>query len=286
MFTRMRLCSPCSTTCLGGSSSRSTRWWRRVAGLLGLLVFVASIPAVNEAANGQQAFRPELVAVELASQKVRPGDPLSFTLKFRNAGTAAASRDYRVFTHFEFPEKGCENIAIHADHKPALETSKWEPGAVVVDGPHLFQVPAEAAEGEYFIHLGIYDFRGTGERVLDTYAPVTLVVSDTAPPVAELGPERLAGEEVKQRRLALQQRFTLTDEATLETDSWRFAVAPDSGSWFLEDKKSEVRWTSSTVQPTFGEVMLENGERESVWEINQFDNLAARRCDPPVPTRL
>jgi hypothetical protein len=97
--------------------------------LVGVLSAVDS--RADEAAKG---FHPELVAIELASNEVRPGDPISFTLKFRNTGSEVAPAEYRVFTHFEAPKKSCENIVVHADHVPAEPTTLWSPNQLVIDG--------------------------------------------------------------------------------------------------------------------------------------------------------
>jgi outer membrane protein assembly factor BamB len=220
-------------------------------------------------------FRPELIATEVTSVEVRPGDPFSITFKFRNAGGAPADRDYRVFTHCEAPKKSCENIVIHADHVPSEPTTLWQPGMTVVDGPLTLTVPADAAPGEYFVHVGLYDLGGTGERCLDVYSPTIIRVSRAARPTAELGPTPLPESEVEKRRQARAARIETRNRMSLDTTAWRFDVDRTSGAWSLLDKAAEVLWTSSTSQPRFGRITLRNGERQAVYRIDRFDDVAS-----------
>ena len=224
----------------------------------------------SEAAND---FRPKLVTVQLTSTQVRPGDPVSFTLQFRNVGTTVASTDYRVFTHFEAPRKSCENIVVHADHVAAEPTTLWTPGQLVVDGPYSYTVPADAAEGDYYIHVGLFDFGGTGERVLDVYSDKMVQVSRSAPSVSSLSPEPLASEELARRRQALHDRISSQNCCTLNTKAWQFDVDRSSGAWSLLDKATNVLWTSNPVQPRFGRILLQNGDKRLVWRIDRFDNV-------------
>ncbi len=237
-----------------------------------VVVLPARDGRADEAAKG---FHPELVAVELASTQVRPGDPISLTLKFRNTGTEVAPTEYHVFTHFEAPQKNCENIVVHADHVPADPTTLWTPNQLVIDGPYTYTVPANAAEGEYFIHIGLYDLGGTGARLLDVYADTTIQVSRSAPSISTLSPKPLAQEEVEKRRRALAERISPENRSSLETRSWRFDVDRNCGAWSLLDKSTNVLWTSNTAQPRFGRIVLRNADRRLVWRIDRFDDVVS-----------
>ncbi len=239
--------------------------------LVTLAIGTSMLPSRVSAAPAR--FQPELVSVELAASEVRPGDPISFTLKFRNTGTQPASADYRVFTHFEAPRKSCENIVVHADHEPTEPTTLWKTDELIVDGPHTFSVPKDAAEGDYHIHVGLFDFTGSGERVLDVYCDTMVHVSRSAPPIDTLSPPPLARDEVEKRRAALVERIAPQDREGLETAGWRFDVDRNSGAWSLLDRSTNVLWTSQTTQSRFGRLVLQNGDRRVIWRIDRFDDV-------------
>lgn len=215
-------------------------------------------------------FQAELVDAEFTSRLVRPGDPVAITLKFRNRGERLAPTDYRVFVHFESP-KGCENLRVNADHGPLEPTTSWAPGQVVIDGPRTVFLPADLAEGEYHIHVGLFDYSGSDGRVLDTFAAGTIQVSHQAPAALEAAPPRLSPEIVVQRRLRLASRIAPEDRVSLDHDKWQFGLARRSGAWFLLDKSTRVLWTSSPALPRFGRIVLSNGEQTTVWRIDRFD---------------
>lgn len=246
---------------------------RRTAfGLISLVLVLLPCPMLH----GQEldpGFVPELVAVETTPAEVRPGDLLAITFTFRNAGTLPARRDYRVFTHIEGPRKSCENILIHADHEATEPPTLWQPGQTVVDGPHVVRIPDNLADGEYFLHVGLFDYGGTGHRLLDVYAPETIRVARSAPPATEIAPPRLSPEQLAERRQAIRQRISPDDRESLDDYDWRFDVDRSSGAWSLLDKQSGVLWTSRASEPRFGRVTLRQGDRQIVWPINRFDDV-------------
>src|SRR5258707_2128160 len=70
----------------------------------------APVPAPAPAPT--PAFRPELDGVEFVpGLRLRPGDTLSYALRFVNRGTEPAARDEPVFVHFDPLGKSCEAIA-------------------------------------------------------------------------------------------------------------------------------------------------------------------------------
>lgn len=217
-------------------------------------------------------FQPELVDAEFTSRNVRPGDPIAVTLKFRNQGKQPAPTAYRVFLHFESP-KGCENLRINADHEPTEPTSSWMPGQIVIDGPRTIFLPEDLPEGEYHIHAGVYDYLGTGGRVLDTFAAGTIQVSSQAPAAADAAPPHLPAATVAQRREKLAARIAPRDRASLDHDTWQFNIDRRSAAWSLLDKSTGVLWTSSPALPRFGRIVLTNGEQTSVWRIDRFDRV-------------
>ncbi|HUT89301.1 MAG TPA: DUF5696 domain-containing protein [Thermoguttaceae bacterium] len=220
-------------------------------------------------------FRPELVGVEFTSREVRPGDPFTVTIKFRNAGTRPARSDYRVFLHFEAPRNDCSDIVIHADHEPSEPTSCWQPGELVVDGPRRLVAPADQPEQEYFVHVGVYDYGGTGERLLESYAGGKIRVTREAPSAESVAPKPLSPEELDRRRRALVERIPPDDRATLQTPDWRFDVDRTAGAWALTDRATGVAWTSDPTRPRFGELLLRADDRSAVWRIDRFDEVVA-----------
>ena len=225
------------------------------------------------AQDADPGFKPELVGVELTSREVRPGDPFGVTLKFRNAGTKPAGADYRVFLHFETSEKSCRSIVIHADHVPMEPTSLWKPGKLVVDGPRLLVAPDDPPEQELYIHVGVYDYGRTGQRLLDTYEGGKIRVTRTAPSVETIGPDPLSQEEINRRRLALATRIPAASRTGLDTARWKFDLDRNSGAWMLTDKKTGVLWTSNLDQPRFGEIILKKDDQTAIWRIDRFDEV-------------
>ncbi|MFQ6096993.1 MAG: DUF5696 domain-containing protein, partial [Armatimonadota bacterium] len=219
-------------------------------------------------------FKPEFVGVEFTSRRVRPGDPFAMTIKFRNVGKRPARADYRVFVHFEAPEAECANIVFQDDHMPSEPTSLWRPGEVAVDGPRVIVAPDDKPEQKYFVHIGIYDYAVSGDRLLETYAAGTIEVTSKAPSAQSLVPEPLAADEVSRRRRALATRIPVANRVGLETDKWRFHLDRNSGAWSLTDKATDVAWSSDPIRPRFAEVHLRSGDRSVVWRVDRFDEIA------------
>ncbi|NQT14657.1 MAG: hypothetical protein HQ582_18010 [Planctomycetes bacterium] len=239
--------------------------------LLTTILLATSLPLFAQGVDPD--FKPELLDVEFTSRQVRPGDPFAMTIKFRNAGQAPARADYRIFVHFEAPEKNCRDIVIHADHPPTEPTTLWLPGQVVLDGPRLLVAPTDQPDQEYFVHIGVYDYGRTGERFLDTYQAGKLHITRDAPPADETAPPPMAPQEVDRRRRALASRIPPDARATLETPACRFDVHRTSGAWSLLDKSTGVTWTSDPGRPRFGEVLLQGSDRSVPWRIDRFDDV-------------
>lgn len=240
------------------------------------LLLGAAVVAGSAALQGQGVdpdFRPVLAATAVSAREVRPGDVFTVSFTFRNSGTKPARDDYYVFLHVESPTADCEHIVVHADHEPAAATTTWQPGRDVVDGPIVLKAPDFGTDQECFIHVGIYDIRGTGARLLDTYDGGTIKVSRQAPPSGQIGPELLPAAEVAQRRAALADRIPAARRVSLETPAGRFDLDRDGGAWALTDRQTGVVWTSSPQSTRFGEIVLANGPRRFTWAIERFDEV-------------
>ncbi len=231
-------------------------------------LWLAAAPARDQLdAAADPTFKPQLVSADFTARRVRPGDQVGVTYRFRNAGSKPARDDWRVFVHLESPKRSCACIVKGLDHMPTTPTSAWEPGRVVTDGPHVFAAPAR--EGAYYVHVGVFcpQVRG-GPRLLDTYAG-QLVVSRDAPPAALAGPNPLSADEVARRRLRLARR--VAHPAALENDALRFRIDRATLAFDLLDKRSRVLWASNPDAAQFARVQITDGE--------QTRSVAVRRPD-------
>ena len=253
-------------------------WWLTVA--LGLLL--GAVPAL---AQVDPDFKPVLVGVDFTSRQVRPGDPFAMTIKFRNDGTKPARSDYHVFVHFEAPTAACQKIVFQNDHTPSEDTTRWQPGQIVSDGPRVLQAPEDQPEQEYFVHVGVFDSGGTGERLLDSYDGGKLTVTSKAPPADSLNPVALTAEQVAQRRTALAARLPANARASLDAPTWRFDLDRNSGAWSLTDKATGVLWASDPARASFGEVTIRSGDRAVTWPLNRFDEISQTAAALRLVTR-
>ena len=234
------------------------------------LLLAASAAWAN---SSDQPFQPKLLETEFTSRHVRPGDPVAVTLKFRNEGRERTSTDYRVFFHLEQP-KGCEHLRVNADHDPTEPTRSWQPGQTIVDGPRTIILPDDLPEGQYHVHIGLFDYQGGGGRILDTFAG-TIQVDSQAPSAAEATPPRLAPETIAQRRKQLAARIAPADRLTLKHGSWLFNLDRRCGVWSLLDQSTGVLWTSSPALPRFGRITLTDGQQTCVWPVDRFTRVEA-----------
>jgi len=195
------------------------------------------------------AFSPVLVEVRLVAQSVRPGGRLGVTYVWRNDG-APPDMDYMVFAHFEHPERDCRQIVFQQDHFPLIPTSAWEKGQVIEDGPYSIPVPPDAAEGSYWVHVGLWEPPG-GDRICEKYWG-QITIDASAPMPDKLKP--LSGPEPPRPTAHFDAR--LTSAQTIESDDIAFTVSADNGSHRLLDKRSGVAWHSSPLIEGLGDVEL------------------------------
>ena len=236
--------------------------------LLAAIIFSAMASGSMAQSDIDPGFKPTLSEAEFTSREVRQGDKIGLTLKFVNEGTRAARYDYKVFLHFEYPDLDCNNIKIHADHDPTRPTSTWRPGEVIIDGPYAIDVPADLADGVYYVHVGLYAPMQGGGRLLDTTGG-TLTISRTASLSSELQPEPLSESEIAERREALTGR--LKNPVTLDNPEYSFALDRDSGAFQLLDKRTGVLWGSNPTSTWFGTVQMTDGKARYTVPIEKFD---------------
>ena len=233
---------------------------------------VVTPPAPAPAAPADPTgFHPELDGAEFVpGLRLRPGDVLSYALRFVNRGSEPAERNQPVFVHFEPAGQDCSAIAFQQDHELRLSTDMWQPGELVLDGPRLVEIPFETPPGKYQIHVGVFDRAGTGKRSFDQVVG-TLEVDPAAPPSSSWRPEPAPQAELASARAALRAR--LRDPVVLDAPGWSFALDRKSGAWLLEDKQAQVCWSSNPDSESFGRVRWKKGERSLDLAIERFDSI-------------
>ncbi len=204
------------------------------------MAWIAGVPDPRSAAPRHPRFAPSLLGVELAADTVRPGEALSYTLSFANDGDAPAGADLTVFVHMEPVGGDCSAIAAQHDHDPRVSTRLWRSERTIVDGPRLMTIPADAPEGEYALHVGLFDRSGGGARFVEGRSNPLRIDCD-APPAALWKPGEVPLEEVARRDARSTDRIQSPDY--LEGAGWTFALDP-SGGWALEDLRTGLLWTA------------------------------------------
>jgi hypothetical protein len=125
---------------------------------VGLWALTEPLPRCRvDAELGEQA---RLIGFD-APRQVAAGEALSILLYWRPR--AASDRPYSVFVHVEMDG---ERLIAQSDGPPACgsePTTKWQPGATVVDG-HSLTLEPNTTPGEYQLLVGLYDSM-TGERL-------------------------------------------------------------------------------------------------------------------------
>jgi hypothetical protein len=150
-------------------------------------------------------FRPELVRVQIDAVAVRPGSSIRLLSTWRNAGEAAATRDYRMSCHLERrPAAG--RAVVNWDHEPAVPTKAWTPGTEITD-EHTCGFPPEVPAGEYMLTLGLYVAPQPGQfDVVASYEVCRIRVGPEEPflrsfPAGESNPIEVLAEDPPYRLL-------------------------------------------------------------------------------------
>jgi uncharacterized membrane protein len=129
-------------------------------------------PPIQYSVEANLGNQVKLLGYALATETVRPGEPLVLTLYWQ--ATAPMETIYTVFTHI-IDERG--TIKAQRDGLPVEGTrlsTHWRSGEIVVD-PYEIMVGPEVAPGKYTIEVGIYQLEsgqrleviGTDGQVLD-----------------------------------------------------------------------------------------------------------------------
>ncbi|NSW57247.1 MAG: CehA/McbA family metallohydrolase [Armatimonadetes bacterium] len=138
-------------------------------------------------AEADPEFIPALQSVEVSAVKAAPGSVLAIRPVWRNAGTAAASRDYRISCHLERrPPQG--RALANWDYDPAPPTTQWHPGGDYTQ-ERLCPIPRDIPPGEHALTLGMYHSPEPGKFVvLASFEVCRIMVGPDMPLVLRMHP--------------------------------------------------------------------------------------------------
>lgn len=203
-------------------------------------------------------FRPRVTAVSFDAREVRPTGRVGLLFEFKNEGTTAAEREYRVFLHIE-PKQSCSQILVHRDHIPSVPTRAWEPGQSYLDGPIDVQIGA-LTEGKYWIHVGLFDPE-SGARKLELYWPEQIVVKRDA---AEAVLTPLADDKLRARRTVWDRR--IGTRLSVKTQHLELQVSRQTGAWRVVDMDTGATWDGGLLQGGAGWADFQRGdEQKRAW---------------------
>jgi hypothetical protein len=148
---------------------------------------------------------------------------IAVTLRWKSDRPMAT--DYKPFLHFVNKN---EQIAFQGNLTFAQETSKWNPGSLVNQGPVMVQIPSSVADGVYSMRIGLFDPR-TGARVplagVDDGAMRYIVGDLTLTAANRVSFEPLKDDRVNSARAVL-------DFGVVRTDGM-VSLRVDGGQWVL-----------------------------------------------------
>lgn len=217
------------------------------------------------------AFEPVIESVEVSHRLLRPGDRAIMKIVFVNKGDNVATGEYRVFTHVEKLATKCDDILGHHDHEPTdLPTTLWQKGQRITDGPIFIGVPPKAEEGEYLVHVGVFDLT-TGKRYVESYDGGVITISRKAPLAEHKVPSPLPATECAKREQALS---TIPQSGVLGFDTSRYSVRvqEDGSRLWLMDKRSGEVW-NHYPEGLFGMVSYRIGEASRAMPLLPFTSV-------------
>ncbi len=190
----------------------------------------------------ESQFEPVLTSHSISPEVAAPGSSLRCRFTFMNRGKSPATSEEKIFLHFE-SEKSCAAIKWQHDHDPPYATTFWMPGMEMIDGPFHLTIPQEIAEGEYYVHAGIWN-PVTDTRSLDVYLPEEITVSKDASKPEPLVFEPLSSEEEARRVVKLLRRFHQEPLVRLENDMVQFRVQTERGLYLIKNTDTGNIWQS------------------------------------------
>ncbi|MEW6237804.1 MAG: DUF5696 domain-containing protein [Candidatus Omnitrophota bacterium] len=223
-------------------------------------LFFLFLLAAPQGFGADSSFKPAGLAFSVTPAIAAPGSHLRCQFQFANQGIEPSSAPERIFVHFE-SNRDCAAIQWQADHEPLIPTTYWMPGDVIKDGPFYVSIPENTPEGEYFVHIGLWN-PVSGARSLDVYLPDAIRIENGASLLENAAIEPLAYDETVRRMQTLQRRFDQGTIAELENDKIHFQLQCETGVFSIHNKSNNMTWQSLPGIP-FGTVYAQkNGKRQ------------------------
>jgi hypothetical protein len=142
---------------------------------------------VSHPAEGDPGFVPELANVEVSALAARPGSTLRVRAHWRNAGTGAPPREYRVMCHLQRRPASGRALA-NWDHAPTVPTIQWQPGQTY-QSARTGAIPLDIPTGEHALVLGLYYSPEPGKFVVPIACDVAMVrVGPDEPLITDVQP--------------------------------------------------------------------------------------------------
>jgi hypothetical protein len=107
-------------------------------------------------------------APSVASVKQGSGNSFAIAYNWKVLNVLGTQVNYEAFVHFvndSQVSKDSAGIVFQDDHQPAPETSQWQLGQTIIDGPMTVTIPSSVPDGTYSIRMGLFD-PASGVRLL------------------------------------------------------------------------------------------------------------------------
>ncbi|MGC8669351.1 MAG: DUF5696 domain-containing protein [Chthonomonadales bacterium] len=190
----------------------------------------------------------------------RQTGPRQFEVTYKWLVRERLDADEYAFVHFSaLPrEAGDEKIRFQQDHAPAIPTSRWKVGDVILDGPYAISIPPGIGDGDYEWSTGLYP-EGGGSRlplegVDDGHGRIVLGVLSVRDDGAQIRftPEvRKGNERLAEYRAHLNADGRLVDFGDVRTNGTVLIVREADG-WVLQPMPESAPFIVDLSSNRFG----------------------------------
>jgi 4-amino-4-deoxy-L-arabinose transferase-like glycosyltransferase len=112
------------------------------------------VPSMEHTVGAILGDRVELLGYDLATDTIRPGEVVSYTLYWR--ALEPINQNYTVFNHLVAPDGRTWGQWDNQPQRGLSPTTRWVPGEVIAD-PYQVPVAADAPAGPLAVQVGMYD---------------------------------------------------------------------------------------------------------------------------------